>query len=116
MVSSWSRNGESDAERLLVGAIEVGIGSGADRADALDAVGEAIRDDIDHDRRRRILLSQNQMSAGVLVCLPIVFAAISSLTRGVPYSGLAGMGLLASGLLFDAMGLLWIRRLLRRLT
>ena len=116
VVSGWARHAESDAERLLVGAIEVGIGTGADLAGALDAVGEAIRDDIDHDRRRRILLTQNQMSAGVLVCLPLLFALISSLTRGVPYSGLVGVGLLLSGLGFDVLGLLWIRRLLARLS
>lgn len=116
VVASWARHGRSDAERLLVGAIEVGIEAGADLADALDSVGEAIRDDVDHDRRRRILLTQSQMSAGVLVCLPLLFAVISSLTRGVPYAGGVGAGLLVSGIAFDVVGMVWIRRLLRRLS
>lgn len=116
VVSKWARHAGSDAERLLVGAIEVGIETGADLADALDSVGEAIRDDVNHDRRRRILLTQTQMSAGVLVCLPLLFAVISSLTRGVPYTGVVGVGLLISGLVFDALGMVWIRRLLRRLS
>ncbi len=116
VVTLWSRNTGCDAERLLVGAIEVGVETGADLADALDAVGEAIRDDVDHDRRRRILLTQTQMSAVVLVSLPLLFALVSSITRGVPYSGSSGYLLLAAGLTLDLLGMLWIRRLLARLT
>ena len=39
----WAANTRSDAERLLVGVIEMGVGAGSDLAQALDAVGEAIR-------------------------------------------------------------------------
>lgn len=116
VIAGWTRRAGSDAERLLVSAIEVGVETGADLAEALDSVGEAIRDDVDHDRRRRILLAQSQMSAGVLVCLPLLFAVVSSLTRGVPYSGGVGISLFVSGVVFDALGMLWIRRLLRRLS
>lgn len=111
----WSANTTSDAERLLVGVIEMGVGVGADLAVALDAVGEAVRDDVDHDKRRRILLTQSQMSAAVLVCLPLVFALVASITRGFVYGSRLGVAFLIGGLLFDILGVVWIRRLLRRL-
>lgn len=111
----WSANTTSDAERLLVGVIEMGISAGAELGTALDSVGEAIRDDIDHDKRRRILLTQNQLSAAVLVLLPIVFALVASLTSGFVYGSRIGMAFLFSGLLFDLAGVLWIKRLLGRL-
>lgn len=113
--TDWARNADSDAEHLLVGVLELGVSAGADLAIALDDVGEAIRDDVDHDRRRRILLTQSQMSAAVLVCLPLLFALIASLTRGFVYGDRLGFAFLAGGLLFDAIGVVWIRRLLRRL-
>lgn len=112
----WSAHASSDAERLLIGVIEMGVGVGADLAVALDAVGEAIREDVDHDKRRRILLTQSQMSAGVLVCLPVVFALVASLTRGFVYGSRLGLAFLIGGLCLDFLGVIWIRRLLRRLT
>lgn len=115
VASAWAQHSRSDAERLLLGVLELGVETGADLAVALDAVGEAVRDDIEHDKRRRILLTQNQMSAAVLVCLPLVFALVASLTRGFVYGTPLGMGLLISGLLLDIAGVLWIRRLLGRL-
>lgn len=113
--NDWAAHATSDAERLLVGVIDMGVGVGADLAAALDAVGEAIRDDVDHDKRRRILLTQSQMSAAVLVCLPLVFALVASLTRGFVYGTRLGFAFLVGGLFFDALGVVWIRRLLRRL-
>ena len=115
VIRDWAGHATSDAEQLLVGVIELGVSAGADLAQALDAVGEAIRDDVDHDRRRRILLTQSQMSAAVLVCLPLLFALIASLTRGFVYGDRLGAVFLIGGLSFDAIGVLWIRRLLRRL-
>ncbi len=111
----WAAHTTSDAERLLVGVIEMGVSTGADLAVALDAVGEAIREDVDHDKRRRILLTQNQMSAAVLVVLPLVFALVASVTRGFVYGSRLGAVFLAGGLAFDLVGVVWIRRLLRRL-
>ncbi len=115
VIRDWTQHATSDAEHLLVGVLDLGVRAGADLAVALDAVGEAIRDEVDHERRRRILLTQNQMSAAVLVCLPLLFAAIASLTRGFVYSGRLGLAFLVGGLVLDALGVLWIRRLLRRL-
>ena len=115
VTSDWAANTTSDAERLLVGVLDMGISAGADLASALDGVGEAIRDDVDHDARRRILLTQSQLSAAVLVCLPIVFAAAASLTSGFVYGSPWGLAFLVGGLLFDLIGVLWIKRLLRRL-
>ena len=115
VIDDWTEHTTSDAERLLVGAISMGLSAGADLATALDAVGEAIRDDADHEKRRRILLTQNQLSAAVLVCLPIVFAVFASLISGFVYGSRIGMVFLIGGLAFDLVGVLWIRRLLARL-
>lgn len=115
VLGEWLHHAGSDAEQLMVGAVLAGIESGADLANVIDSIGEALRDDVEHDRRRRILLTQAQMSAAVLVLLPPGFALISSIARGVPYSGTAGWVFLGGGIVLDVLGLIWIRRLLRRL-
>ena len=76
----------------------------------------ALRDELALDARRRVLLVQAQMSAMVLVLMPLAFVLFSSLLRGsFAFSGNVGLVLLVSGVLLDGLGVLWMRRLLRRL-
>lgn len=115
-IGDWLDRCESDAERLLAAAIELGSERGGDLARSLDIVGEGIRDDIQLDARRRTLLTQSRLSAAVLVALPVVFAALASLLQGgLIYRGWVGLTLLVVGGGLDAIGLLWIKRLLRGL-
>lgn len=116
-IDGWARRVDSDAEHLLVAAISLGTVSGGDLARALDLVGAGIRDDLQLDARRRTLLTQSRLSAGVLVALPIVFALVASALQGQwIYRGVSGVVLLAIGGGLDLVGLMWIRRLLRGLS
>jgi tight adherence protein B len=115
-LGDWGSNASSSGERLLVGALLIGVKHGGDLAHTLDMVGEGIRDDLELAERRRVLLMHSTMSALVLVLLPIGFSIVASLVRGeVMYGGILGGVLLASGLTLDVLGLLWMRALMRRL-
>lgn len=115
-VAAWLVSARGDAEQLLAAGLLIGMTQGGDLASAIDGVGEGLRDDLDLDARRRVLLTQSRMSAGVLVALPLVFAAVASgLQGGVIYSGLAGFALLTAGLVLDMLGIVWMRALMRGL-
>lgn len=115
-IEEWATLAKSEAEQLLVAALLMGAESGGDIARALDLVGDGIRDDLQLDARRRTLLTQSRVSAGVLVSLPVVFAGVASLLQGqLIYRGLSGLVLLAIGVGLDLVGLAWIKRLLRGL-
>lgn len=113
----WSQTAVTDTERTLIAALTIAASVGAQAAAALESIAGALRDDLDLDRRRRILLIQAQLSAAVLVALPIGFAVSTSVTRGEFLYG-SGLGpvLLIAGLLLDGIGVLWMRRLMRRLS
>ncbi len=116
-VDDWAKTAASEPERLLVAALSLGRESGGNLASAIDLVGGGIRDDLQLDARRRTLLTQSRLSAGLLVALPIVFATLASVLQGrVIYQGLGGLILLMVGGGLDLLGLAWIRRLLRGLT
>lgn len=115
-LQSWHDGSESDAEELLVAALVLGSTGGGETSRALDVVGEGIRDDVQLDGRRRAVLTQSRLSAALLVALPLVFALTASLATGeFVYRGMGGAVILAVGLTLDGLGVLWIRRLLRRL-
>ncbi len=114
-LDEWSQ-AATGAEELLVAALRLGPETGAPMARSLEGVATALRDDRELDDRRRVWLAQAQMSAAVLVALPVLFALLSSALRGrFVYGGLVGGVVLFVGLTLDGVGILWIRRLLRRL-
>ncbi len=116
-VESWLRSASGDAEQLLAAGLLLGIQHGGDLATAIDGVGEGLRDDLDLDARRRVLLTQSRMSAAVLVGLPVAFALVASgLHGGSIYEGTMGVGLLVAGVLLDLVGVLWMRSLMRGLS
>lgn len=116
-VDDWASTAASEPERLLVAALSLGRETGGNLASATDLVGAGIRDDLQLDARRRTLLTQSRLSAGLLVALPVVFATLASVLQGrVIYQGVGGLFLVSVGGVLDLLGLLWIRRLLRGLT
>lgn len=115
-VESWLRSTHGDAEQLMAAGLLLGIRHGGDLATAIDAVGEGLRDDLDLDARRRVLLTQSRMSAAVLVALPVAFAVVASgLHGGSIYQGAVGKGLLLGGVALDLLGIQWMRSLMRRI-
>lgn len=115
-LEAWLANASSSPEQLLAAAMTLGVSHGGTLARTLDGVGEALRDELELAARRRILLAQTTMSAGVLVALPVVFAIVVSVVRGTSVFGdTVGLGLLVAGLVLDAVGLWWMAQMLRRL-
>ena len=115
-LDSWRQRAESEAERLVIIALDVSVDRGADAAPVVDSVLERIGDDEMLRSRRRVLTAQARASAGVLVALPAAFGAFASLLRGeLVYRGTSGLAILATGLLLDLAGFARMRRLRRRL-
>lgn len=115
-VDEWVRRSESRAERLLSSALCLGVRRGGGLATTLDVVGGGLRDDLELDARRRVLLVQATTSAAVLVLLPVAFAIVASVLRGgLVFQGRLGVALIAAGLGLDALGCLWMRSLMRGL-
>lgn len=115
-VDRWTRDARTEPERLLVTALAIGLSAGAQLGPVLDGLAVALRDELALDARRRVLLVQAQVSALVLVVMPVGFAALSSIMRGsFVFTGVVGVALLAGGLILDGIGVLWMRRLMRGL-
>lgn len=115
-IERWVEVALSESERLLVTALAIGLRAGAQLAPVLDGLAVALRDELALDARRRVLLVQAQVSALVLVAMPVGFSALSSALRGgFAFSGVVGVALLVVGLTLDGIGVIWMRRLLRGL-
>lgn len=115
-VERWVADARSESERLLATALAIGLRAGAQLAPVLDGLAVALRDELALDARRRVLLVQAQVSALVLVAMPVGFSALSSALRGgFAFSGTVGVALLVVGLTLDGIGVIWMRRLLRGL-
>lgn len=81
-VERWVADARSESERLLATALAIGLRAGAQLAPMLDGLAVALRDELALDARRRVLLVQAQVSALVLVAMPVGFSALSSALRG----------------------------------
>lgn len=116
MIARWSDDASSESEQLLVTALAIALRAGAQLGPVLDGLAVALRDELALDARRRVLLVQAQVSALVLVAMPVAFALLSSIVRGgVAFSGVTGLVLLTGGIGLDGIGVVWMRRLLRGL-
>lgn len=112
----WAIDARTEPERLLVAALSIGFQAGAQLGPVLDGLAVALRDELALDARRRVLLVQAQVSAVVLVVLPIGFAALASVLRGgFVFDDGIGAVLLVVGLVLDGLGVFWMRRLMRGL-
>jgi tight adherence protein B len=108
--------GSSEAG-LLVTALGVHGRSGGDLPAMLEEVAEIIRQRVDARRQVRALTAQGRASGAVLAVLPVAFVTLLSGTSGnglgAFYRTPLGMGLLSVGLLCEALGFLWIQRIVR---
>jgi tight adherence protein B len=103
--------------RLLVTLLEVHRRTGGDLPAMLDEVARIIGQRADARRTIRALTAQGRASGAVLAVLPIAFVTLLSWTGGdglgAFYRTAQGSALLSAGLICDALGFLWIRRILR---
>lgn len=102
--------------RVLALLLEAGTRSGGNLSRALDEVARAVRHRAALRRELRALSAQGRISGAVLGALPVgFFLLVAATSRGelgpVLRSG-AGAAMVASGLVLEALGFLWIRRIL----
>jgi tight adherence protein B len=115
-LGSLRDSGPEDA-RLLVTLLEVHGRTGGALPAMLDEVATIVGQRTDARRTLRALTAQGRASGAVLAVLPIAFVTLLSWTGGdglgAFYRTPLGIGLLLAGLTCDALGFLWIRRILR---
>lgn len=103
--------------RLLVTALAVHRRTGGQLPMLLDELADVIGQRLEARRGSRALTAQGRASGAVLAVLPVAFVALLSGTGGdglgAFYRTPPGAGLLLGGLLLDALGFAWIRRIVR---
>ena len=104
--------------RLLVTALAVHRRTGGQLPDLLDELAQVVGHRVEARRGARALMDQGRASGAVLAVLPVAFVALLSGTGGdglgAFYRTPAGAGLLLIGVLLDAAGFVWIRRIVAR--
>jgi tight adherence protein B len=104
--------------RLLVTALAVHRRTGGQLPVLLDELAEVVGQRVEARRGSRALTAQGRASGAVLAVLPVAFVALLSGTGGdglgAFYRTPLGAGLLMMGVLLDAAGFLWIRRIVGR--
>lgn len=112
-----SVTGEREA-RLLAALLSVHARSGGDLPALLDDVARIVGERIEGRRSIRAFTAQGRASGAVLAVLPVAFVALLSWTSGEGlgafYATPLGSVLLLAGLGCDALGFLWIRRIVEQ--
>ena len=110
------RMGVADA-RLVAGALRVHRRTGGDLPALLDEVAEVVRQRSEDRRQAASLTAQARASGAVLAALPVVFVALLSGAGGGGlgdfYRTPLGMLLLLAAGCCQALGFLWMRRIVR---
>jgi len=117
-VAEWGAEDDLPNRKLTATALELASTSGGATARVLDGVAASLRDRVALEREVAALSSQSRASAVVLVVAPVVFAVavamvdhrILDVLIGRPI-GWACVGL---GLGLDALGAIWMSRLIGR--
>ena len=117
-VRRWGASEPSPNRRLAATALELTADAGGASARVLDGVAESLRDRVALDREVTALSSQSRASAALLVVAPLVFTVLAgSIDRRI-LTTLTGTPIgwvcLALGLTLDALGALWMARLVGR--
>lgn len=111
----WSRRHPHSGAGLAAAAMAFAATAGGARARAIDGVAATLRDRAALELEVRSLTSQARVSAMMIAALPAGFMLLSA---GVGDHGASflfttrlGLAILASGLGLDAIGALWMRRI-----
>lgn len=104
--------------RLLVTALAVHRRTGGQLPLLLDELAEVVGQRVEARRGSRALTAQGRASGAVLAVLPVAFVALLSGTGGdglgAFYRTPPGAALLVIGIILDALGFVWIRRIVGR--
>jgi tight adherence protein B len=114
-IDAWTRRVGTEDARLLMTAVDLHRSIGGDLPAVLDQVSASVRDRLGAAREVLALTAQARLSGVVLGLLPIGFLAFLWITSRRDIEGVvrtrAGVAAVLSGLALDAVGFLWIRRL-----
>ena len=117
-LADWATRRALPSVRLLAGALRLGARVGGSPGAALEAVAETLRERLGVHAETKALTAQAQASALVMIGAPVVFCALLTLSDARASAFLLqtpfGLGCLGAGLLLDALGGAWMRRLVRR--
>ncbi|MBU3701653.1 MAG: hypothetical protein FGM58_06375 [Acidimicrobiia bacterium] len=117
-VARWRARDPSPNRRLAAVALEVSAEAGGSGAAVLDGVAESLRDRVALEREVVALSSQARASAALLVVAPVVFTFVVGAVEPRLWSMLlgspAGWACLISGVGLDALGAMWMARLVGR--
>lgn len=116
-LAAWP-DGRSLAEvRAAAGGLALAADVGGPSADALDGLARSVRDRLGALAEARALATQGRLSAVVVGAAPIAYLVLSSLVDPGALAALVGTTTgrvcLALGLLLEALGVVWIRRIVR---
>ena len=118
VLDGWAQLATDPAERMAATAVALAAATGGPQARAIDAASVAVRDRIAATDEIAAHSSQARLSATVISCLPVVFVAWTLLADRRTAATLIGTPIgwlcLVVGLGLDAVGLAWVRSLVRR--
>ena len=102
---------------LLVNVLRIHRRTGGDLPALLDRVADVIAGRASERRQLRVMTAQAKASGAVLAALPVAFVALLSGAGGdglgAFYGSPLGVSLLLCGILLDAAGFAWMRRIVR---
>jgi tight adherence protein B len=113
----WAAHRRQRGVRLAVAALALVAETGGAPARTLDAVAATLRERSSVEREVRALATQARASAGVVAVAPLVFVAMMAMVD--PSTGTfllgtpPGLMCLATGLVLDGAGGLWMRQITR---
>jgi len=114
-LARWAGQAANDDVRLVANALRLRVGSGM--PSVLDEVGRALRQRRSLAREVRSLTAQARLSGTILGILPVGFFLFLAVTSrhdmAAALATPAGIGAVVAGLVLQAGGYLWIRRLVR---
>ena len=113
----WASDRRHDAVRAVAGALAVAAATGGAAADALEGLARSMRDQLGARAEAAALSAQARMSAVVVGVAPIAYVAFASAVdpgaSAVLVTTPLGRICLVTGLGLDALGALWMRRIVR---
>jgi tight adherence protein B len=117
-VVAWHADCPTPARGLATAALSLAGDAGGSVASVLDGVTDTLRDRVALDREVAALSSQARASAAVLVVAPVAFAVLAAAAdprvARVLLGSPLGWACLVAGAVLDAVGALWMSRLVGR--
>ena len=116
-LAAWPTDHDGPGVRAAAGALALATTLGGAAAEALDGLAASLRHRLDAAAEARALSSQARLSAVVIGVAPVGYLAFAGVVDPRSVSALTSTGVgrvcLVVGLALEALGALWIRRIVR---